>query len=355
MVVSNAGELTAANLTSDQQQQLSTIMEQINIQDSQAVITYGAGIQGKISSFAASSIENIRAKDSGYVGEMLTDLMLKVKDVNVDSLKGGGNFLSHIPLLGGIIDSVQKFIARYEKLSVEIEKITDGLENAKMTLFKDIAMYDTLYQKNLEYLDQLDLFILAGTLKLKEMNENVLPQLKAKAESSQDPVEAQNYNDVQQRVVRFEKKLDDLRRTRMISLQNAPQIRLIQGTNELLAEKIQTSILTTIPIWKNQIVIAIGLLRQKKALELQKQVTDTTNELLQKNSAMLKQGVVEVAKESERGLVEFETLKKVNSDLVSTIEETLRIQADGKAKRVEAEAELAKMEQELKTTLTTIR
>jgi uncharacterized protein YaaN involved in tellurite resistance len=216
-------------------------------------------------------------------------------------------------------------------------------------------MYDTLYQKNLEYLDQLDLFILAGTLKLKEMNENVLPQLKAKAESSQDPVEAQNYNDVQQRVVRFEKKLDDLRRTRMISLQNAPQIRLIQGTNELLAEKIQTSILTTIPIWKNQIVIAIGLLRQKKALELQKQVTDTTNELLQRNSEMLKQGVVEVAKESERGLVEIETLKKVNSDLVSTIEETLRIQADGKAKRVEAEAELAKMEQELKTTLTTIR
>lgn len=326
----------------------------IQISDSQAVIQYAVGTQVKISQFADTILQEIRAKDAGYVGETMTNLLLRIKDINVDSL-GSGNFWSKIPLIGGLMDSVRKFIARYEKLSVQIEKIVSDLDKARMNLLRDITMLDGLFQKNQEYLNELDVYIAAGALKLEELKSVELPKLEALAKTTQDPKDAQRLHDFNQLLNRFEKKLHDLKLSRMIAIQTAPQIRLIQNNNQVLVEKIQSSILNTIPLWKNQIVIAISLFRQQKSLKLQKEVTDTTNELLAKNSEMLKQGSLEVARESERGIVEIETLKRVNQDLISTIEETLKIQAEGRTKRQQAEQELTKLESELKTKLQEVK
>lgn len=338
-------------LTPDEQKKVSDISKQININDSQMIIQYGVGAQTKISEFSDHVLSEIKAKDSGYAGEVLTDLMLKVKEVDVESLSTDDSFMSKIPVLGSFVKSTKKFMAKYETLSVQIEKIIDELQKSRMQLLKDITLMDNLYQKNLEYFKELNLYILAGEEKLKELQEKVMPELKAKVEASNDPTETQKYNDFVQMVNRFEKKIHDLKLSKMLSLQTAPQIRLIQNGNQLLVEKIQSSILNTIPLWKNQIVIALGLVRQKKALELQKEVTNTTNDLLTKNAEMLKTGTVEIAKESEKGIVEIDTLKKINSNLLSTIDEVIRIQTEGSQKRKLAEQELQKMESELKSKL----
>ncbi|HPX47242.1 MAG TPA: toxic anion resistance protein, partial [Treponemataceae bacterium] len=257
--------------------------------------------------------------------------------------------------LSGIVNSVQRFMARYEKLESQIEKIVNSLGEARMKLLRDITMLDQLYDKNLDYLKELDLYIAAGQIKIEELRATKLPELEALVQSSNDPADTQKLTDFQQFLNRFEKKLHDLKLSRMIAIQTAPQVRLIQNNDQALVEKIQSSILTTIPLWKSQIIIAVTLLRQKKAVELQKAVTDTTNDLLTKNSEMLKSGTVAVATEMERGIVEIETLKKVNDDLLSTIEETIRIQQDGKAKRAQAEAELAQIEQDLKNKLIAVK
>ena len=348
-------DLQVQNLTEDQKKQLEDIKSKININESQGILSYGVAAQSNLSLFANTAIDNIRSKDAGYVGDLLTGLMLKVKDVNVDSIGKNEGVFSRIPLLNNFANSAKKFLARYEKLSVEIDKIVNELDKAQMNLMRDIKMFDTLYEKNTGYIKNLEILIIAGGLKLKEVQEKDLSDLKAKAETTNDPIDAQEYNDMQQKVVRFERKLDDLRRTKMIAVQNAPQIRLIQSSDEALVEKIQSSIVNTIPLWKNQIIIALGLVRQKKSLELQKNVTNTTNELLSKNSEMLKQGTIEIQKESERGIVEIETLKKVNADLISTIEETIKIQEDGRNKRIQAEKDMSDMEQELKTKLISIK
>lgn len=338
----------------EDQEKAKNISKEIDITDSQSIIQYGVSAQKDIADFSDSILEQVRAKDSGYVGEALTELVLKVKEINVDSLSEG-NFISKIPLIGGIFDSFQKFITRYNKLSVQIEKIVDELDKSQMTLLKDITLLDNLYEKNTDYLQNLDIFIAAGDLKIKEMREKTLPEMKKKADESNDPVDAQKMNDFSQFVNRFEKKIHDLKLSRMLAIQTSPQIRLIQNNDQLLVEKIQSSILNTIPLWKNQIVIAISIFKQKKALQLQKEVTDTTNDLLQKNSEMLKQSSIDVAKESERGIIELETLKKVNNDLVTTIEETLKIQEEGRNKRALAEKELVTMETELKNKLKEVR
>ncbi len=327
----------------------------IDLADTQAVIQFGAGAQGRIASFADTILGEIRNKDSGNVGEVLGGLVLRIKEIDVGSLGTGGNFWSNIPLLGGLVDSVRRFITRYEKLSVQIEKIVMELETARMNMLKDITLLDSLFGKNGEYLKELDIIIAAGKLKIDEVRERVLPELKAQADASNDPADAQRLQDMNQLLNRFEKKVHDLQLSRMISIQTGPQIRLIQNNDQILVEKIQSSILTTIPLWKNQVIIAISLFRQKKTLELQKQVTDTTNELLMKNSEMLKDGSVGVARESERGIVEIETLKKVNDDLISTIEETLKIQKEGREKRTAAESEIRRMEDELKARLKTVQ
>jgi uncharacterized protein YaaN involved in tellurite resistance len=347
----HVGDVSA--LAPEDQKRAMAIAAQIDVNDSQALIQYGVGAQSKISGFADSMLTQLRAKDSGYVGDVLTSLVLKIKEVDAGSLTGKGGFLGG--LLGNLAGAFKRFIARYEKLSVQIEKIIDELDAARMTLLKDITLLDGLYAKNLDYLRELSVYIAAGQMKLSELREKTLPELQAKAEASKDPMDAQRMQDFNQFLDRFDKKLYDLKLTRMVSIQTAPQVRLIQNSDQLLVEKIQSSILNTIPLWKNQIVIAISLFRQKKALDLQKEVTKTTNELLSKNSEMLKQGTVEVARESERGIVEIETLQKVNTDLISTIEETLRIQEEGRTKRQQAEGELARMEGELKARLTTIK
>lgn len=326
----------------------------IKIDDSQAVLQYAVGTQVKISQFADTILNEIRARDAGYVGETMTNLLLKIKDVNVNSL-GEANFWSKVPIIGALVDSVRRFIAQYDKLSIQIEKIVADLDKARMNLLRDITMLDGLFQKNQEYLEELDVFIAAGAMKLEELNTVTLPQLEAAAKASGDPKDAQRLHDFTQMLNRFEKKLHDLKLSRMIAIQTAPQIRLIQNNNQVLVEKIQSSILNTIPLWKNQIIIAISIFRQQKALKVQREVTNTTNELLSKNAEMLKQGSLGVARESERGIVDIETLKKVNQDLITTIEETIKIQVEGRTKRQQAEQELSKLEADLKAKLQDIK
>jgi uncharacterized protein YaaN involved in tellurite resistance len=326
------------------------IKSQINVEDSQAIITFGVGAQRDISAFADNVLNEVRAKDSGFAGDILTDLVIKVKEIDVDSLKKPG-FMSKIPFFGNLVNSFKRFIERYERLSVQIEKIVNELDDARMNMLRDITLLDNMYGKNLDYMNNLDLYIAAGQMKLKELESTTLPDLKAKAEQTKRPEDVQKYNDFAQFLNRLDKKIYDLKLSRMITTQTGPQLRLIQNGNQALVEKIQSSILNTIPLWKNQIVIAITLFRQKKALKLQKEVTDTTNELLQKNAELLKESTIGIARESERGIVEIDTLKKVNDDLISTIEETIKIQEEGKSKRLQAEQELVKIEDEFRSKL----
>ncbi len=342
-------------LTAEEKQKVEEIAKGIDLSNSQAIIQYGVSAQSNISSFADNILSQVRAKDSGYVGEIMTDMVLKVKGLEVDKLSSDKGILSKIPFLGGIAGSFKKFIEKYDKLDNQIDKIEGQLDDARIQLLKDIGTFDMLYQKNVEYFKELVLFIEAGEQKLKEINEVTIPEMKAKAQASGDPMDAQNVNDIADAANRFEKKIYDLKLSKTISIQTAPQVRLIQNNDKLLVDKIQTSIFNTLPLWKSQIVIAIGLFKQQKALQLQKDVTKTTNDLLLKNSEMLKSGTIEIAKESEKGIVEIETLKKVNADLISTIEETIKIQQDGKVARASAETELIKMEGELKSQLSRVK
>jgi uncharacterized protein YaaN involved in tellurite resistance len=326
------------------------IASSIDLSDSQSVIQYGVGAQSRISEFSDHILSKVRSKDSGYFGETLTDLGLKVKSLKIEKL-GSSSLFKGIPFLSGFVHSVNRFMSRYEKVSTQIEKIAGELEKARMELIKDITMLDTLYDKNLEYLSDLDLLIAAGQIKLEELRNILLPKIQKEVEQSGDASDAQKLRDFIQMTDRFEKKLHDLKLSRTISIQTSPQLRLIQNNDQLLVEKIQSSILNTIPLWKNQVVIALSIFRQKNALEMQKNITKTTNDLLAKNSEMLKEGTVETARENEKGIVEIETLKKVNDDLISTIEETLSIQREGRLKRQQAESELSKIEEELKMKL----
>ena len=325
------------------------IAAQIKTDDSQAVVTFGVGAQKEISEFADNVLQQVRAKDAGFVGNIMTDLVTNIKVLDVNGLTSEKTGLAKF--FGGLTTSIKRFITQYDKLSTQIEKIIDELDKARVDLLRDITLLDNMYDMNEQYLQNLDIFIAAGQLKLQELQMQILPAAKLKADTSNDPMVAQQYQDIVQFANRFEKKVHDLILSRMIAIQTAPQIRLIQGGDQTLVEKIQSSILNTIPLWKNQIVIAITLFRQKKALAAQKEVTDTTNDLLKRNSELLKQGTIEVAKENERGIVDIETLKKTNADLISTIEEVIKIQQDGHTKRQTAEQELIKLENELKLKL----
>lgn len=347
-------EPSVNDLKEEDKQKVEQITKEIDVNNSQSIIQFGVGAQSGISSFSDTILKEIRSRDSGYVGEILSDLMLKVKSIDVNSLSGE-SFLSKVPILGSFVGSVKKFVASYEKLSTHIEKIVDELTKSRMQLLKDITMFDTLYEKNIAYIKDLDLYILAGKIKQKEIEEKIIPELKKAADQSTDTLDAQKVQDMSQMLNRLEKKVHDLQLSRMVALQTNPQIRLIQGGDQVLVEKIQSSILNTIPLWKNQVVIAIGLFRQKQALEMQKEVSKTTNDLLQKNAELLKEGTIGVAKESEKGIVEIETLKKVHENLISTIEETIKIQQEGKQKRQQAETELGKLEGELKDKLKDVK
>lgn len=341
-------------LSKSQQSSVNKIVKNIDIYNTQEVIQYGLGAQTEISEFTGSILDTVRAKDTGYVGETLTGLMTRVQDIDVGNF-GQGSFMKRIPVIGPLFNKSKKFIAKYEKLSTQVDTILDNLEIAKLDLFKDIELLDRLYDKNINYVKKIEVYIIAGTIKLKELNEKVLPELKKKADETNNPSDIQKFNDVKNIVTNFERKLHDLKLTRMIAIQTAPQIRIIQSNDQSLAEKIQGSMVHTIPLWKSQMVLALSAMRQEKALKVQNEVTQTTNELLKKNSQMMKQNAVGVAKEMERGIVDIDVLKQSQADLISTIEETLSIQAEGKRARLSAEVELNKMEKDLKVKLLNVK
>ena len=338
-------------LSPEQKARVEEVKNSIDLMDSQAALQYGVGAQRNISSFSDNILTQVRSKDSGYVGELMSDLVLKVKEVDVDGLDEG--FLDKLPFLKNASRAVKKFMQRYEKLEVQIDRIEQQLDQARMQMLKDITMFDGLYEKNLEYFRELQIYIAAGEEKLKELQEITLPQLHAEATAKGDAMSAQVVRDFEDTVNRFEKKIHDLKLSKAVAIQTAPQIRLIQNNDKMLVDKIQTAILSTIPLWKNQIVIALGLHRQESVLKMQRSVSDATNTLLTKNAELLRQNSTEVARESERGIVDLETLKKVNADLISTIEETIKIQQEGRAARQNAETELLSIEQKLKEALLT--
>ena len=338
-------------LSPEQKARVEEVKNSIDLMDSQAVLQYGVGAQRNISSFSDNILTQVRNKDSGYVGELMSDLVLKVKEVDVDGLDEG--FLDKLPFLKNASRAVKKFMQRYEMLEVQIDRIEQQLDQARMQMLKDITMFDGLYEKNLEYFRELQIYIAAGEEKLKELQEITLPQLHAEATAKGDAMSAQVVRDFEDTVNRFEKKIHDLKLSKAVAIQTAPQIRLIQNNDKMLVDKIQTAILSTIPLWKSQIVIALGLHRQESVLKMQRSVSDATNTLLTKNAELLRQNSTEVARESERGIVDLETLKKVNADLISTIEETIKIQQEGRAARQNAETELLSIEQKLKEALLT--
>ena len=344
-----AGPLTPVDL-----QRVAEIKAAVDVRDAQAVIAYGLPAQSRIANFADSLLGDVRNKDAGSGGEALTDLLKKVRELDVDALSAGTG-KAKIPILGRFANTFERFSARYQKVATSIEKLIDALERSRMALLKDMTVLDKMFELNLDYLKQLDVYIAAGEQALEELYRDKLPALEAEVAASSDVMAAQRLTDLQQAATRFARRLHDLKLTRMVAIQTAPQIRLIQSNDQNLVEKIQASVLTTIPLWKNQVVIAISLYRQQKAMELQKQVTDTTNELLTKNAELLKTGSAKVGREVERGVVDVETLRKVNADLVATLEETISIQEEGRTRRLEAESEIGQLQTELRQKLLELR
>ena len=335
-------------LTPAEKQKVESIKESINLMDSSTPLTFGAPAQKEIAQFSDSILSKVRSKDSGQVGELLNDLVTKVKGFDVGEKK---SFVSKIPIIGSLVDKGENLMQGYEKLSTQVEKIQAGLERSKVKLMEDIVMFDTLYEKNLAYFKDLQLYIRAGEEKLDEMRTVTLPKLKNQAAAKNDPMAVQVVADFEQSVDRFEKKVHDLKLSKTIAIQTAPQIRLIQNNDKILVDRVQAAIYHTLPLWKNQMVIALGLTRQQEVIQMQRAVSDATNDLLRRNAEMLKQNTIETARENERGVVDIDTVKKVNEDLISTIEETVKIQQDGRAKRAAAERELVAIEGKLKEAL----
>lgn len=336
-------------ITPAEREKIEEIKNNIDLMDSQMTEQYGVSAQKNIAQFSETILAQIKSKDAGYVGDIMVDLMTKVRDADVDG--EDDSFLKKIPFLNKLTNNTEKYMARFQTLETQIDKIESELDKARMGLLKDIGVLDNLYQKNVEYFNDLQLYIFAGEEKLKDLRDVTLPRLRQEALESNDSMASQLINDFENTVNRFEKKVHDLKLSKTLAIQTAPQIKLIQNNDKALVDKIQTAILNTIPLWKSQVVIALSLSKQKAGLEMQRSVTTTTNELLRKNSEMLKTNTIEVAKESERGIVELETLKKVNDDLITTIDETLKIQKEGQARRLAAEQELLKIEDTLKQSL----
>ncbi|MFJ7511204.1 toxic anion resistance protein [Peribacillus simplex] len=330
------------------------LAEQIDPTNHQAMISYGTPAQSKLLTFSNSMLEHVQKKDVGEVGNIISDLMKKLNELSPDELKPDKpSFFAR--MFGKLSGSVQEVLSKYQKTGAQIDRISVKLDRSKNILLSDIVILEKLYETNKDYFQALNVYIAAGEIKLEEIHEKTIPELRKSAESSNDQMKFQEVNDMLQFAERLDKRLHDLKLSREITIQSAPQIRLIQNTNQALVEKIQSSIMTAIPLWKNQVAIALTLIRQRHAVEAQKQVSKTTNELLLKNSEMLKTNTIETAKENERGLVDIETLKSTQANLITTLEETMRIQEEGRHKRRQAEQELASMENELKQKLLEIK
>ncbi|WP_180271443.1 toxic anion resistance protein [Fredinandcohnia onubensis] len=330
------------------------LAKQIDPTNHQAMISYGTPAQNKLLSFSNTMLEHVQKNDVGEVGQIISDLMKRLDEMKPEELNPEKRSVI-ARMFGKISNSVQEVLSKYQKTGAQIDRISVKLDRSKNVLLSDIAILEKLYDNNKDYFDALNVYIAAGELKLEEMHRKVIPELKKQAEASNDQMKVQEVNDMVQFADRLEKRVHDLKLSREITIQSAPQIRLIQNTNQALVEKIQSSIMTAIPLWKNQVAIALTLIRQRHAVEAQKQVSKTTNELLLKNAEMLKSNTLETARENERGLVDVETLKKTKENLISTLEETLRIQEEGRNKRRQAELELASMETELRQKLLDIK
>ncbi|MCI7543595.1 MAG: toxic anion resistance protein [Megasphaera elsdenii] len=338
------------NLTPEERQQIYTIKDSIDLVNSNAIVQYGSGAQKNIANFSNSVLSTVKSTDPAVAGDLLNDLVKRVKAFEDENDEDKGFFAS-LPVVGSLFKKGEALTKSYTTLAAQIDKIQAGLDNQKMTLMKDIAMFDGLYDKNLEYFKQLQLYIQAGEEKIQELNQTTIPKLEAQAQVSDNPMAVQVVQDFKDAVSRFEKKVHDLKISKTIAIQTAPQIRIIQNNDKILVDRIQSAIYNTIPLWKNQMVLALGLGRQKEALEMQQAVSNTTNELLKRNAAMLKQNSHDTAVENERSIVDIETVKQVNEDLISTIEDTLRIQQEGRQKRQAAEAELVQIEDRLREAL----
>lgn len=339
-----------AQLSPEEQAAVAAFAEKIDITDSNLVLQYGAAAQKNIADFSANALENVRTKDMGEVGDMVSELVVELKGFDAEQERKG-----LLGLFKKASRGTQLMKAKYDKAEANVDKISRQLQSHQIQLMKDTALLDQMYEKNLEYYKQLTMYILAGRQRLaKEQNETLLA-LQAAAQQSGLAEDAQRANDFANQCQRFEKKLHDLELTRVICLQMAPQIRMIQNNDTLMSEKIQTSLVNTIPLWKSQMVLALGLSHAQKAMEAQRQVTDMTNTLLKKNADMLKTASVETAKESERAVVDLETLQHTNQSLIETLDEVLQIQTEGAQKRAAAQAELRKIEGELKQKLLEVR
>ena len=334
-------------LSKEEKEAIEEFNSKIDINDSAQILQYGVAAQEKISKFSDSILEDVKTKNAGDVGNLLADLVSQIKsfdkDINSASKK---NFLEKI------FNSAKKefdfIVAKYSKIEKNIDTIEGGLEKDKIQMLKDITVFDTMYEKNLEYFKEISLYIIAGDRKIEELRNVELPKLKEAAEKSGDQIDVQKVNDMEALINRFEKKIYDLKTTRIISIQMAPQIRLLQNNEAELVEKIQSSITNTIPLWKNQMVLALGINNAKEALKSQQAVSKLTNEMLVKNSETLKQGSIDIARESERAIVDIETLQKTNQDLIETLDSVIAIHEEGRAKRAEAEKTLEEIEKELK-------
>jgi len=337
-------------ISPEDRQKIDKIKEQIDLTDSGMALQYGNTAQKNIADFSNNILTNVRGKDSGYVGDLMGQLLTKVKDFNVEG-QSKKSFVKGLPVIGSLFSKGETLANSYTTLAVQVDKIQGELERAKMTMMKDVVMFDNLYNKNLEYFKLLQIYIQAGEEKIEDMKNVTLPKLRQEASVSTNPMANQVVSDFENAVERFEKKVHDLKISKVIAIQTAPQIRLIQNNDKALVDRVQSAIYNTIPLWKNQMVIALGLSRQKKVLEMQRAVSDTTNDLLKRNAEMLKQNSIETAKENERSIVDIETVKKVNDDLIATIEETVKIHQEGRMKRQAAEQELVQIEEKLKQTL----
>ena len=339
-----------STLTKEEIKMVDDFSSQIDLSNSNMIIQFGAGAQKKVADFSESALNSVRTKDLGEVGNMLTDVVVELKGFDVNEEEKGG-------ILGFFKRNTRKLSSlktKYEKAEVNVNKICQALEGHQIQLMKDVATLDKMYDLNKTYFKELSMYILAGKKKLAQAQQVELPALQKKAEESGLPEDAQAANDFANLCNRFEKKIHDLELTRMISIQMAPQIRLVQSNDTLMTEKIQSTIVNTIPLWKSQMVLALGISHSQEAAKAQRQVTDMTNELLKKNAETLKMATVETAKESERGIVDIETLRATNESLISTLDEVIRIQDEGRTKRREAEVELNRIENELKNKLLTM-
>ena len=346
----NEPALDESILTDEERKMVDAFAQQIDLTDSAMVLQYGAGTQKKMADFSEDALDNVRSKDLGEVGGLLSDVVTELKGFDEDEEKGG---------IFGIFkkasNKIESMKAKYAKAEANVNEIVKVLEKHQVQLMKDTALLDKMYELNLTYFKELSMYILAGKKKLAEVRSTQLAELAQKAQRSGLPEDAQAARDLESMCLRFEKKIHDLELTRMISIQTAPQIRLVQNNDTQMVEKIQSTIVNTIPLWKSQMVLALGVEHSAQAVEAQRKVTDVTNELLKKNAEKLKMATVETAKASERGIVDIETLKATNESLISTLDEVMNIQREGREKRRAAEAELQNMETELKNKLLQIQ